>query len=197
MFTTQLLEVQSPACLGETITSNQVEVIGLPPTPTLEEAVSDPLDPVLGTEDQLHRTHGTEDLRVASQIQILAEDQLHRTHGTEEDPRPNPWNGGSVAPNPWNGGGSVGPRPNPWNGGSSGSWVGGRSTSLSGVTCSNGQVNPLSVGSAYYAGPTRMSCNNQFGAPIYHDVCTSLQQCASLMCQRYVRCTGRLSMSAA
>jgi hypothetical protein len=86
MFTTQLLEVQSPACLGETITSNQVEVIGLPPTPTLEEAVSDPLDPVLGTEDQLHRTHGTEDLRVASQIQILGtEDQLHRTHGTEED----------------------------------------------------------------------------------------------------------------
>ena len=48
--------------------------------------MSDPLDPVLGTEDQLHRTHGTEDLRVASQIQILGtEDQLHRTHGTEED----------------------------------------------------------------------------------------------------------------
>ena len=69
MFTTQLLEVQSPACLGETITSNKVEVTGLALTPTLEEAVSDPLDPVLGTEDQLHRTHGTEeDLWVHAQI---------------------------------------------------------------------------------------------------------------------------------
>lgn len=96
---------------------------------------------------------------------------------------------------------------NPWSGSSS--FVGGSNlgsstssfgstirTSLTGITCSNGVVNPNSVGAATYGGPTRLTCTLPTGQP-FSDVCTSLPQCANLMCARYVKCPGRLSMSAA
>lgn len=66
-------------------------------------------------------------------------------------------------------------------------------TRLTGVSCSNGAV--YSVGTATYGGPTRLTCNNN--GQITSDVCTSLQQCATLMCSRYVRCPGRLGMNPA
>jgi hypothetical protein len=70
------------------------------------------------------------------------------------------------------------------------------STSLSGITCSSGHVNPSSLGRAFYSGPTRMTCIS-VGGRSFSDVCTSLQQCANLMCSKYVRCPGRTSMSSA
>jgi len=101
--------------------------------------------------------------------------------------------GSSTISNPWSGSSSIYSGNNL--GGSTSSLGGATRTSLSGITCSNGQVNPSSVGAATYGGPTKLTCtlpNGQF----YSDVCTSLQQCAGLMCAKYVKCPGRLSMSA-
>lgn len=91
--------------------------------------------------------------------------------------------GSTIRPGPW----GPTPNPNPWSPG--GSTLGG-STSMNGVSCMNGV--PRSLGQAYYAGPTRMSCSVG-----YSDICTSLQQCAGLMCSKYIRCPGSISYTRA
>ena len=119
---------------------------------------------------------------------------------------PVPNNGGSWGgPNNFGGSGVRPGQPNQWNNGNNGAWNNnngphpltptGRTTSMNGVTCSGN--NPLSLGTAFYAGPTRMSCKNFNGALIYTDICLNLHQCASLMCSKYIRCPGALSYTAA
>lgn len=78
-------------------------------------------------------------------------------------------------------------------GGSTQSSFGGSTIRLTGVTCSNGAVRDMS--SASIGGPTRLSCT--INGQTTSDICTSVQQCANLMCARYINCPGRLSMSAA
>lgn len=74
-----------------------------------------------------------------------------------------------------------------------GASTGGSPIRLTGVTCSNGAVQ--NMGSASIGGPTRLSCT--INGQTTSDICTSLQQCANLMCARYIKCPGKLSMAAA